>query len=54
MQRNKYLAWFGGLWLGTETILRCRYFKGMALGWKALSLFGCAFLYKTAITAYNS
>ncbi len=54
LQRNKALAWVGGLWLGTETVLRCRCFKGMALGWRALSLFGTAFLYKSAFTAYNS
>lgn len=46
LQRNKCLAWFGGLWLGTETILRVKCFKSMALGWRVLSLFGCAFLYK--------
>lgn len=54
MQRNKYLAWFGGLWLGAETVLRVPYFQKMAVGWRVLSLFGTAFLYKSAFTAYNS
>jgi hypothetical protein len=54
LQRNKSLAWFGGIWLGFETVSRVRLFKGMAIGWKALSLIGAAYLYKSAFTAYNS
>lgn len=27
MERNRYLAWFGGLWLGLETVIRVPYFK---------------------------
>lgn len=52
-QRNKSLAWFGGLWLGFETISRVPYFKGMAFGWKMASLIGAGFLYKTAFTFFN-
>jgi len=52
-QRNKSLAWFGGIWLGMETILRVPYFKGMAFGWKVLSLVGVGFLYKQAFTYFN-
>lgn len=36
-----------------ETILRVPYFKTMAIGWRVLSLFGTAFLYKTAFQYYN-
>lgn len=53
-QRNKALAWFAGAWLGVETVLRVPYFKKMALGWRMVSLFGAAYLYKNAFTAYNS
>lgn len=53
-RRNKYLSWAAGLWLGTETVLRAGYFKKMAIGWRCLSLFGTAFLYKTAFQAYNA
>lgn len=52
-KRNKSLAWFGGLWLGMETVLRVPYFKTMAIGWRVASLFGTAFLYKTAFQYYN-
>ena len=54
LQRNKALAWFGGLWLGAETVLRVPYFAKMAVGWRVVSLFGAAFLYKNIFTAYNS
>lgn len=46
------MAWFGGAWLGLETVMRVPYFSRMAIGWKALSLFASAFAYKTMITAY--
>lgn len=52
-KRNKALAWFGGLWLGAETVLRMPYFKKMAIGWRVLSLFGTAFLYKQCFQYYN-
>jgi hypothetical protein len=54
LERNKKLAWFGGLWLGVETVLRVPYFKKMAFGWKILSIFGTGFVFKTAFTAYNA
>lgn len=54
LQRNKHLAWFGGLWLGFETVLRVPCFRKVALGWRAVSFFGLAFFYKQAFTAYNS
>lgn len=54
IERNRKLAWFGGLWLGLETVLRVPYFRQMAIGWRILSLFGTAFLYKTAFQACNS
>ena len=54
MERNRQLAWFGGLWLGLETVLRVPYFKKLAFGWRAASLFASAFVYKTAFTAYNA
>ena len=53
MERNRKLAWFGGLWLGVETVLRVPYFKSFALGWKVLSVFGSALVYKTMFTALN-
>ena len=54
MQRNNALAWFGGVWLGAETIIKCSYFRKMAPGWRFVSLVGFAALYKQAFTAYNS
>ena len=53
LQRNKALACFAGLWLGLETVIRVPYFKSMAFGWKALSVLGTAFVYKTIFTAFN-
>jgi hypothetical protein len=52
-RRNKYLTWFGGLWLGAETVLRVNCFKKMAVGWRCLSLFGMAAVYKTGFQYYN-
>lgn len=54
LERNRKLAWFGGLWLGFETVLRVPYFKKMAVGYRVVSWFAAAFVYKTAFTAYNS
>lgn len=48
------MSWFAGLWLGAETVIRVPYFKTMAIGWKILSMFGTAFVYKTIFTAANS
>jgi hypothetical protein len=53
MTRNYHLAWFAGLWLGTETVLRVPYFKKMALGWRLMSLVGTAFVFKSAFQFYN-
>jgi hypothetical protein len=52
-QRNKALAWFGGLWLGVETVTRIPYFTKMAIGWRLVSLVGSAFLYKNVFQLYN-
>lgn len=54
IERNRYLAWFGGLWLGFEAVARVPYFKGMALGWKVMSMFGLGYLMKTGFTFYNA
>jgi hypothetical protein len=48
------MAWFAGIWVGAEVAIRVPYFKGMALGWKLLSVFGVGYLAKTVFTAYNS
>lgn len=48
------MAWFGGLWLGVETVLRVPYFRKMATGWRVLSVFGTAFLYQNAFQYYNA
>lgn len=48
------MAWFGGLWLGFETVSRVAYFKKMAFGWKLLSLIGTATLYKNVFQFFNS
>ena len=45
LERNRKLAWFGGMWLSLETILRVPYLRKMAIGWKVVSWFGCAFVY---------
>lgn len=52
-QRNRGLAWAAGLWLGFETVNRVAYFKKMAIGWKCLSIFGAAFLYKNVFQYQN-
>lgn len=52
-RRNSWMAWGAGLWLGMETVLRCQCFKKMAVGWRALSMFGAAWAYKTGFSAYN-
>lgn len=52
-QRNRALAWAGGLWLGLETVLRVPFFKSMAFGWRVLSLVGCGFAYKNLFQLYN-
>src|SRR5689334_18704596 len=54
LERNKTLAWVGGLWLGLETVLRVPYFKKMAVGWKIASIIGTGWAYKTLFTAYNA
>jgi hypothetical protein len=54
LERNRNLAWFAGMWLGVETVLRVPFFKKMATGWRIMSVVGSAFLYKTMFTAYNS
>ena len=54
LNRNHYLAWFGGLWLGAETVLKCNYFKKMAVGWRFASVVGLAFAYKTIFQSINS
>jgi len=54
IQRNNALAWFGGLWLGVETVLRVPKLRGLALGWRALALFGVSAIYKGAFDAYNA
>lgn len=53
LERNRKLAWFGGLWLGVETVLRVPYFRTFAIGWRVLSVFGAAFAYKTFFSAVN-
>lgn len=52
-QRSRGLAWAAGLWLGFETVTRVPYFSKMAIGWRALSLIGSAFLYKNAFMYFN-
>lgn len=47
------MAWFGGLWVGTEVVSRVAYFKNMAFGWRLLSLIGVGYSVKTAIQFYN-
>ena len=54
LERNRKLAWFGGIWLGMETALRVPYFSKMAIGWRLLSAFGAAFVFKTYFTAMNA
>lgn len=54
LRRNNNLAWFGGMWLSLETILRVPCFRKMAIGWKALSFFGMAWVYQNVFVAYNS
>lgn len=52
--RNRILAWAGGLYLGFETVARVPYFKKMAVGWRVLSLFGTGFLFNQVFQYFNS
>jgi hypothetical protein len=52
--RNKYLAYFAGVWLGLETVLRVPYFRRMAVGWRVLSVAALAVVYKTSFQMLNS
>lgn len=54
MERNRKFAFWAGLWLGLETVVRVPYFKKMAVGWRVLSWFGAAWLFKSAFNACNS
>eukprot|EP00347_Sterkiella_histriomuscorum_P005532 403356254 len=51
--RNRFLAWFTGVWVGAEVVSRMACFKKMAIGWRLLSLAGTAWSVKTAIQFYN-
>ena len=52
-QRNRALAWAGGLWLGFETVTRVAKLQQLAFGWKVLAMIGGAFLYKNAFQYFN-
>ena len=54
MVRNNRLSWVGGLWLGFEMVARHPYLKSMALGWRATSMVGLGFLFKSAFMQYSS
>lgn len=51
--RNRLLAWAGGVWLGVETVSRVGYFSKMAFGWKMVSLFGTAFAFNQMFQYFN-
>ena len=51
MNRNNWMSWAVGLWLGVETVSNVGYFAKMAKGWKVLSLFGLGYLYKSVLMA---
>jgi hypothetical protein len=48
------MAWFAGLYLAAETVIRVPYFKSIATGWKIVSILGIGFTYKTIFSFYNS
>ena len=52
-QRNRALAWAGGLWLSFETVTRVPQLNRLALGWKALAFVGTAFFYKNVFQYFN-
>ena len=54
MVRNNRLGWFGGLWLGFETIRKVPYFRSMALGWQGLTWLGLGYFYRSAFMTYTS
>lgn len=54
MQRNNSFAWFGGLWLGMETMLRVKQLRGLAIGWRALAFLGVSYVYKNIFNYYNA
>jgi hypothetical protein len=54
MVRNNRLAWFFGIWGGIETVRLQAYLRSMALGWRAVSALGLAFVYKSMIMQYTS
>lgn len=53
-QRTTWLCYAGSIWLGAESVLRMPYFRGMAYGWKFLSVFACGFVYNQFMNMYAS
>ena len=54
ISRHQNLAWFAGLWLGVESVMRCGYFRRMAWGWRIVSVFGIGLVFKNLVSAYHA
>ena len=52
--RNNRLAWFGGLYLGFETVRSVQYFKRMAVGWRFMSCLGLGYVGHALLMDYTS
>lgn len=53
VNRNFYLNWFAGVWVGAEVVSRMACFRQMAVGWRLLSLAGIALATKSALGLYQ-
>jgi len=53
-ERNTNLAYYFSCYLGLETVLRVPYFKGMAYGWRILSVPFLAGLYAQSFNYYTA
>lgn len=52
--RNTNLAYYFSVYLGIETVIRVPYFKGMAYGWRFLSVFAAAAAYAQLFNYYTA
>ena len=53
-KRANLLATAASCWISVELVLRLQRFRGMAIGWKALSVFGMTIGIRQFFNAWNS
>ena len=45
-KRTEGMSWFAGYWMSGEAIMRCSYFRNMAIGWRIASFVAVAQVFK--------